>query len=86
VSRDRFLSAFDGFCLPALRLAEAIEERFEEGFFSPPEEVDQRPWSRHRVVLIGGAAHAMAPTMAQGAALALEVDARIATARRSIHR
>jgi 2-polyprenyl-6-methoxyphenol hydroxylase-like FAD-dependent oxidoreductase len=44
----------------------------EDIFFSSLEEVDQSPWHRGRVVLIGDAAHAMAPTMAQGAALAME--------------
>lgn len=70
--RDRFLSLFDGFCPPAHEVAEAVGEKLHDGFFSPLEEVDQRPWSQDRVVLIGDAVHAMAPTMAQGAALAIE--------------
>lgn len=69
---DRFLAAFDGFCPPARRVAEMVGQKLDEGFFSPLEEVDQRPWSQGRVVLIGDAVHAMAPTMAQGAALAIE--------------
>ena len=44
----------------------------EDIHWSPIEQVDQHPWQRGRVVLIGDAAHAMAPTMAQGAALAME--------------
>lgn len=70
--RDRFLAAFDDFCPPARRVAETVGQKLDEGFFSPLEEVDQRPWGQDRVILIGDAAHAMAPTMAQGAALAME--------------
>lgn len=36
------------------------------------DEVDLGRWSRGRVVLVGDAAHATAPTLAQGAAMALE--------------
>ncbi|MFI7605355.1 FAD-dependent monooxygenase [Micromonospora sp. NPDC049366] len=36
------------------------------------QEVDLRSWSRGRVLLIGDAAHATSPNMAQGAAMALE--------------
>jgi 2-polyprenyl-6-methoxyphenol hydroxylase-like FAD-dependent oxidoreductase len=41
-------------------------------YFSPIEEVVQEPWVRGRVVLIGDAAHAMSPNMAEGAGMALE--------------
>jgi FAD-dependent urate hydroxylase len=41
-------------------------------YFSPIEEVVQDPWVRGRVVLIGDAAHAMSPNMAEGAGMALE--------------
>ena len=40
--------------------------------FSAIEEVVQEPWVRGRTVLIGDAAHAMSPNMAEGAAMALE--------------
>jgi 2-polyprenyl-6-methoxyphenol hydroxylase-like FAD-dependent oxidoreductase len=40
--------------------------------FSPIEEVTSRPWVKGRVVLIGDAAHATSPNMAQGASMALE--------------
>jgi FAD-dependent urate hydroxylase len=40
--------------------------------FSPIEEVTAGPWVKGRVVLIGDAAHATSPNMAQGAAMAVE--------------
>jgi 2-polyprenyl-6-methoxyphenol hydroxylase-like FAD-dependent oxidoreductase len=40
--------------------------------FSSIEEVAQETWVRGRVVLIGDAAHAMSPNMAEGAGMALE--------------
>jgi FAD-dependent urate hydroxylase len=42
------------------------------------EEVALDRWARERVVLIGDAAHATSPNMAQGAAMALE-DALVLT-------
>jgi len=41
-------------------------------YFAPIEEVVQEPWVRGRVALVGDAAHAMSPNMAEGAGLALE--------------
>ena len=38
----------------------------------PIEEVDLPSWSRGRVLLVGDAAHATSPNMAEGAAMALE--------------
>jgi 2-polyprenyl-6-methoxyphenol hydroxylase-like FAD-dependent oxidoreductase len=40
--------------------------------FAPIEEVIQERWVRGRVVLVGDAAHAMSPSMAEGAGMALE--------------
>ena len=41
-------------------------------WFSPIEEVVPPTWSRGRVVLIGDAAHASSPNMAEGASMAIE--------------
>lgn len=41
-------------------------------YFSPIEEVTLEPWVRGRVALVGDAAHAMSPNMAEGAGMALE--------------
>ena len=41
-------------------------------YFAPIEEVAPPAWSAGRVVLVGDAAHASSPNMAQGAAMALE--------------
>jgi 2-polyprenyl-6-methoxyphenol hydroxylase-like FAD-dependent oxidoreductase len=40
--------------------------------FGPAEEIDSDQWRAGRVVLIGDAAHACSPTMAQGGSLAVE--------------
>jgi 2-polyprenyl-6-methoxyphenol hydroxylase-like FAD-dependent oxidoreductase len=44
----------------------------EPPYFSPIEEVTLPSWVKGRVVLIGDAAHATSPNMAQGAAMAME--------------
>ncbi|RYP82965.1 hypothetical protein EKO23_20320 [Nocardioides guangzhouensis] len=41
-------------------------------YFSPIEEVVHEPWVLDKIVLVGDAAHAMAPNMAEGAGMALE--------------
>ena len=41
-------------------------------YYSPIEEVIQEPWVRGRVALVGDAAHATSPNMAEGAGMALE--------------
>ena len=43
-----------------------------DAYFSPIEEVVPPAWSADRVVLVGDAAHASSPNMAQGAAMAVE--------------
>jgi 2-polyprenyl-6-methoxyphenol hydroxylase-like FAD-dependent oxidoreductase len=65
-------AAFEGFAAPVVEVVETIARSPEEAHWSPIGRVDQDPWHRGRVGLIGDAAHAMAPTMAQGTAMAVE--------------
>jgi 2-polyprenyl-6-methoxyphenol hydroxylase-like FAD-dependent oxidoreductase len=44
----------------------------ERPYFAPIDEVTSQPWVKGHVVLIGDAAHATSPNMAQGAAMAME--------------
>jgi 2-polyprenyl-6-methoxyphenol hydroxylase-like FAD-dependent oxidoreductase len=55
-------------------LAQSIVEAElnDSSFISPLKEVRHRHWIADRVTLIGGAAHASSPRLAQGAAMALE--------------
>jgi 2-polyprenyl-6-methoxyphenol hydroxylase-like FAD-dependent oxidoreductase len=69
---DDMTALFDEFTSPVTDVVKTMNVAPEEIHFSPLDQVDQAPWHRGRVVLIGDAAHAMAPTMAQGAALAME--------------
>ncbi|CAN5396410.1 FAD-dependent oxidoreductase [soil metagenome] len=66
------IGATDAFCEPARRIVAQALERGDPIHHSPVEDVRQAPYGRGRVLLIGDAAHAMAPAMAQGAALAME--------------
>jgi 2-polyprenyl-6-methoxyphenol hydroxylase-like FAD-dependent oxidoreductase len=56
--------------VPAI-LTKALSDGIQP-YFAPIEEVVQRPWVRGRVVVVGDAAHAMSPNMAEGAGLAVE--------------
>jgi FAD-dependent urate hydroxylase len=47
-------------------------EQGEDAYFSPLYESARTDWTRERVVLIGDAAHAFSPSMAQGGAMAME--------------
>ena len=47
-------------------------EHAGDAYFAPIEEVVAPAWASRRVVLVGDAAHASSPNMAQGAAMALE--------------
>jgi 2-polyprenyl-6-methoxyphenol hydroxylase-like FAD-dependent oxidoreductase len=69
---DDMAALFDDFTSPVTDVVKSMNVTPNEIHFSPLHQVDQSPWHRGRVVLIGDAAHAMAPTMAQGAALAME--------------
>jgi 2-polyprenyl-6-methoxyphenol hydroxylase-like FAD-dependent oxidoreductase len=63
---------FDGFAEPVPSI---LNERLKTGgelYFAPIEEVVQEPWARGGVVLVGDAAHATSPNMAEGAGMALE--------------
>jgi 2-polyprenyl-6-methoxyphenol hydroxylase-like FAD-dependent oxidoreductase len=60
---------FGGFAEPVPSL---LAGRTEPPYFSPIEEVVHEPWSRGRVVLVGDAAHAMSPNMAEGVGMAVE--------------
>lgn len=68
---ERLRGAFAGFAGPA---AQFLGELAPATRLVPTRywEVSQVPWSKHRCVVIGDAAHACAPTLSQGAALAFE--------------
>jgi len=65
---SRLAEMFDGFAEPVGSLLATSQTPY----FSPIEEVVAESWVKDRVVLVGDAAHAMSPNMAQGAGLALE--------------
>jgi 2-polyprenyl-6-methoxyphenol hydroxylase-like FAD-dependent oxidoreductase len=71
----RLIAVFDDFAQPA---GEMIAAGLEGGSLQhgPIEEVVTDAWASGLVVLIGDAAHAMSPNMAQGAAMAFE-DAQV---------
>jgi 2-polyprenyl-6-methoxyphenol hydroxylase-like FAD-dependent oxidoreductase len=61
----------DGFVDFAAPVAQLLDHA-GRAYFAPIEEVAPPAWSAGRVVLVGDAAHASSPNMAQGAAMALE--------------
>lgn len=63
---------FDRFAEPVPAILAAALAAREPAYFSPVEEVYREPWLRGRVALVGDAAHAMSPNMAEGAGMALE--------------
>ena len=73
----RFLALFGDFAEPVPSILSELES-FDSIHFSPIEEVVFDTWVQGRVVLIGDAAHATSPNMAEGASMALE-DALVLT-------
>jgi 2-polyprenyl-6-methoxyphenol hydroxylase-like FAD-dependent oxidoreductase len=65
---EQWRELFADFAEPVPRLL----ERASEDYFAPIEEVISPAWTTRRVVLVGDAAHASSPNMAQGAAMAAE--------------
>jgi 2-polyprenyl-6-methoxyphenol hydroxylase-like FAD-dependent oxidoreductase len=69
--RARLIALFREFAEPVPSLLDQAPPAAEI-WFSPIEEVWPPTWSRGRVVLIGDAAHASSPNMAEGASMAIE--------------
>jgi len=67
-AREDWRESFADFAEPVPRLL----EQAAEAYFAPIEEVAPPVWSARRVILVGDAAHASSPNMAQGAAMAVE--------------
>jgi 2-polyprenyl-6-methoxyphenol hydroxylase-like FAD-dependent oxidoreductase len=67
-AREDWRESFTDFAEPVPRLL----DRANGAYFAPIEEVVPPAWTGRRVVLVGDAAHASSPNMAQGAAMALE--------------
>jgi 2-heptyl-3-hydroxy-4(1H)-quinolone synthase len=67
----RLRALFRDFAEPVPHILSQLES-FDPIHFSPIEEVVVHTWSRGHVVLIGDAAHATSPNMAEGASMALE--------------
>jgi 2-polyprenyl-6-methoxyphenol hydroxylase-like FAD-dependent oxidoreductase len=68
---DRFATLFSEFAEPVPSILNGLQSS-DAIHFSPIEEIIVETWVHGRVVLIGDAAHATSPNMAQGASMALE--------------
>jgi 2-polyprenyl-6-methoxyphenol hydroxylase-like FAD-dependent oxidoreductase len=68
---ERLRERFQDFAGPVREVLAQMRSS-EPVYFSAIEEIDQQPWGRGRVLLIGDAVHAMSPNMACGAAMAFE--------------
>ncbi|WP_151477839.1 FAD-dependent oxidoreductase [Streptomyces albicerus] len=69
-SAERFANRFAGFHPVVAHLLETPEA--QDSYVSPIEEVSPRRWATAHTVLVGDAAHATSPNMAQGVAMAVE--------------
>jgi 2-polyprenyl-6-methoxyphenol hydroxylase-like FAD-dependent oxidoreductase len=74
---DRFRGLFADFGEPVSSIVGNLDA-FDSIHFAPIEEVVTDTWVRKRVALIGDAAHATSPNMADGASMAVE-DALVLT-------
>ena len=79
----RFLALFEDFAEPVPSILSKLES-FDSIHFSPIEEIIIDTWVQGRVVLIGDAAHATSPNMAEGASMAME-DALVLTRMLATH-
>jgi 2-polyprenyl-6-methoxyphenol hydroxylase-like FAD-dependent oxidoreductase len=68
----KLVEHFGGFAEPVPTILNKRLEAGGELYFAPIEEIVQEPWTRGGVVLVGDAAHATSPNMAEGAGMALE--------------
>jgi 2-polyprenyl-6-methoxyphenol hydroxylase-like FAD-dependent oxidoreductase len=62
---------FADFTAPMTIALDALDGA-EPVHYGPAEEIDRNQWQQGRVILIGDAAHACSPVLAQGASLAME--------------
>jgi FAD-dependent urate hydroxylase len=69
---SKLVELYSDFAQPVASILEGFLTSTRAPYYSPIEEVVQEPWVRDRVVLVGDAAHAMSPNMAEGAGMALE--------------
>lgn len=85
---DKLAELYDEFAEPVPSIVHGLLATRDPIHFSPIQEVIQTPWVRGRVVLVGDAAHAMSPNMAEGVGMALEdalVLAQTMAAERPLH-
>jgi 2-polyprenyl-6-methoxyphenol hydroxylase-like FAD-dependent oxidoreductase len=80
---DRLMALFAEFAEPVPSIFRELGS-FDSIHFSPIEEIVLDTWVQGRVVLIGDAAHATSPNMAEGASMALE-DALVLTQMLAMH-